>query len=467
MSGEPASCLAIAAAVQSGERTARSVAEEALARARRHQDRWRTFITLTPELARAEADRVDTLVSGGRRLPLAGVPFAVKDLIDVQGVLTTCGSKVFAEEVAGSTATVVEKLLAAGGVPLGKTNMHECAFGFTGENPTFGNCRNPWDAARISGGSSSGSAVAVALGICPVALGSDTGGSIRLPAALCGLVGLKPTYGRVSRVGVAPLSWSMDHVGPLTRTAREAALVLEVLAGEDPADDTSSRRPVPVYTAQLDKPIRGLKVGLPRTGFFQSLQPDVARAVLAASGELASLGAECAQITLPYLDEVLGAHRAIIFSEAASCHQPFLDDRADQYSEQVRLQLQAGLFLPAVDYLKAQRVRRVVRKAWAGTFDSVDCLLVPASQAVATRLGTQSVDLPDGPTPLLHAYLGPLLPFNLSGHPAMSVPCGFSTEGLPIGMQLVGRPFDEATILRVAHQYQEKTDWHRRTPPAP
>lgn len=465
MSSEATSCLAIAAAVQSGERTARSVAEKALAKAQRHQDRWRAFITLTPELALGQADRVDAMVSRRRRLPLAGVPFAVKDLIDVQGVTTTCGSRVFAEQVASSTATVVEKLLAAGGVPLGKTNMHECAFGFTGENPTFGDCPNPWDAARISGGSSSGSALGVALDICPMALGSDTGGSIRLPAALCGLVGLKPTYGRVSRAGVAPLSWSMDHVGPLIRTAREAALVLEVLAGADPADDTSSRRPVPAYTAQLEEPIRGLKIGLLRSGVFRSLEPDVAEALLAASSELESLGAECIEISLPYLDEVLGAHRAIIFSEAASCHQPFLNDRADQYSDRVRLQLQAGLLLPAVDYLKAQRVRRVVRQAWAATFDSVDCLLAPASQAVATRFGTESLDLPGGPTPLLHAYLGPLLPFNLSGHPAMSVPCGFSTGGLPIGMQLVGRPFDETAILRVAHQYQERTEWHRRTPP--
>jgi aspartyl-tRNA(Asn)/glutamyl-tRNA(Gln) amidotransferase subunit A len=256
----------------------------------------------------------------------------------------------------------------------------------------------------------------------------------------------------------------MDHVGPLTRTAKEAAMVLEVLAGHDPADETTSRRPVPQYTAELDKPVRGLKVGLPRTGFFDSLEPDVAQAVNAAVAKLGSLGLEPVDVTLPYLDEVLGAHRSIIFSEAASYHQPWLRDCAELYSEQVRLQLQAGLFLPVVDYLKGQRVRRVVRKAWAETFASVDCLLTPASQAVATRFGSQTVDLPGGPTPLLHAYLGLLLPFNLSGHPALAVPCGFSGEGLPIGMQLVGRPFDEATILRVAHQYQQQTDWHRRFP---
>jgi len=462
MTAEPASCLEIAAAVHSGARTARSVVDAALARAERCQEPFRPFITLTPELARAQAERVDDAVRRGARMPLAGVPLAVKDLIDVEGFRTTCGSRAFADRVAGGTATVVEELIRAGAVLVGKTNMHECAFGFTGENPTFGDCPNPWDTERFCGGSSSGSTLAVALGICPVALGSDTGGSIRLPAALSGLVGLKPTYGRVSRAGVVPLAWSMDHVGPLVRTAREAALVLEVLAGEDPRDHTSSREPVPAYTRYLDEPLDGLRIGLARAGFFDSLEPDVAAAVEAAGDVLASLGARCVDVALPYLDEVLGAHRAIIFSEAAAYHRPFLADRADRYSGPVRLQLEAGLLLPAVDYLQAQRVRRVVRRAWAETFASVDCLVTPASQAVAARFGTQAVDLPQGPTPLLHAYLGLLLPFNLTGHPAMSVPCGFSGDGLPIGMQLVGRPFDEATILRVAHQYQQATDWHRR-----
>jgi aspartyl-tRNA(Asn)/glutamyl-tRNA(Gln) amidotransferase subunit A len=462
MTAKPISCLEIAAAVRSGERSARSVVEESLEKAERCQEPFRAFITLTPELAREQADRVDQRVGRGERLPLAGVPFAVKDLIDVEGFRTTCGSKRFADRVARGTATVVEKLVEAGGVLVGKTNMHECAFGFTGENATFGNCRNPWNPERISGGSSSGSAVAVTLGVCPVALGSDTGGSIRLPAALCGIVGLKPTYGRVSRAGVAPLAWSMDHVGPLVRTAEEAALVLEVLAGADPADETSSRRPVPEYTRELEKPLHGLRIGLPRADFFGSLEADVARAMAAAGEQLALLGAECVEITLPYLAEVLGAHRAIIFSEAASYHQPFLADRAGEYSEFVRLQLEAGLFLPAVDYLKAQRVRRLVGQAWAAPLAGVDCLLTPASQAVAVPFGTPSIDLPGGPVRLLHAYLGLLLPFNLTGHPAIAVPCGFSRDGMPIGMQLVGKPFDEATILRVAHQYQQATGWHRR-----
>ena len=464
MNSRPPSCLEIAAAVQSGRSSARAIIDRALAEAQQQQDQWRSFITLTPELARRQADTVDTLVNQGRWLPLAGVPLAIKDLFDVEGVPTTCGSKVFGDRPAATNATVIQKLVAAGAVVLGKANVHECAFGFTGENPTFGNCKNPWNADRVPGGSSSGSAVAVTLGICPLALGSDTGGSIRLPAALCGLLGLKPTYGRVSRQGVAPLAWSMDHVGPLTRTASEAALVLEVIAGEDPADETASGRPVPRYTAEIDKPLDGVRIGLPRPMFFDSLQTDVAEAIDAAAAQLAAQGAELVETALPHLDEVLGAHRAIIFSEAAAYHQPFLAEKADRYGEDVRIQLQAGCCLTAVDYLRGQRVRRIVRDAWAEVFASVDCLLTPTSLATAVQFGTRSLDLPGGEIPLLHAYLGLTLPFNLTGHPAASVPCGFSKEGLPIGMQIVAKPFDEATLLRVAHQYQKHTDWHRRLP---
>ena len=263
MTNGPPNCLEIAASVQSHERTARVITDEALNAAERFQEEWKPFIKITPDLARRQAEGVDRLAGEGQRLPLAGVPFAVKDLIDVRGLPTTCGSRVFLDHVAGRDATVIQRLVAAGAVLIGKLNMHECAFGFTSENPTFGDCRNPWNPDRIAGGSSSGSAVAVALGICPLTLGSDTGGSIRLPAALCSLVGLKPTYGRVSRAGVVPLSWSMDHVGPLTRTAKEAALALEVLAGSDAADDTTTGRNVPNYSELLDRPLRGLKIGVP------------------------------------------------------------------------------------------------------------------------------------------------------------------------------------------------------------
>ncbi|MDP6467118.1 MAG: amidase [Pirellulaceae bacterium] len=466
MSKTADNCLEIAAKVQSHEKTARQIADEALAKAQRLQEKWRPFIRITPELAWQQAERVDRQVASGRQLPLAGVPFAVKDLINMKDVPTTCGSKVFRDHVAGADATVVQKLIASGAVPLGKLNMHECAFGFTGENPTFGDCRNPWDANRIAGGSSSGSAVAVALGICPVTLGSDTGGSVRLPAALCGLTGLKPTYGRVSRHGVVPLAWSMDHVGPLTRTAEDAALVLEQMAGHDPADGSSSRQRVPQYQDDLEKPLRGLRIGLPQTWFFEALDPEVSQAVEVGIDRLVSLGCERIDVILPHLAEVLGAHRAIIFSEASSYHQPFLAERADRYGDDIRPLLQGGLLLPAVDYLKGQRVRRVVGKAWANVFASIDCLLTPTTPIVATRFGQRTAALPGGERQLVRAYLDFSLPFNLTGHPALSIPCGFSKEGLPIGVHLVGGPFEEGTILRIAHQYQRQTDWHQRTAPA-
>jgi len=459
--------LAIAKAVQTHQRTAVEVAEEALAKAEAHQDEWHAFITLTPELARKQAEQVDQWLAEDKRLPLAGVPFAVKDLFDVGGVATTCGSKVFVDRVAAADAAVVRRLVAAGAVLLGKLNLHECAFGFTGENPHFGDCKNPWDRERIAGGSSSGSAVAVALGICPFTIGSDTGGSIRHPAALCGLVGLKPTYGRVSRSGGVPLSWTMDHVGPLARTATEAAAVLQVIAGRDEADETSSNRPVPDYTAELARPLTGLRIGLPKNWFFEALEPEVAAAVDAAVAQLVKLGARKVEVTLPYMDEAVGAHRAIIFSEASSYYQPYLATAQQpgrpQFGDAIRPLLEAGLLFPAVDYLRAQRMRRTIRAAWSKVFSEVDCLITPTSPLVATHFGQQTAELAGGAKPLVRAYLDLTLPFNLSGHPAVSVPCGFSRDGLPIGAQVVGKPFAEGIVLRVAHQFQQVTDWHRRT----
>ncbi len=460
----PNTCREIASAVQSGELSAREITEHALAQAQRRQERWPVFITLTPELAQRQAHRVDQWLAAGRRLPLAGVPVALKDLIDVQGVRTTCGSHVFEDHFARANATVVRKLVSAGAVILGKTNMHEFAFGFTGANATYGDCPNPWDRQRFAGGSSSGSALAVALGICPLALGSDTGGSIRLPAALCGLVGMKPTYGRVSRRGTVPLSWTMDHLGPLARTAADAAMVLRVIAGRDRTDRTTVRQLVPNYEAALEQPLAGLAIGMPRDGFFRRSVPEVAQAVEKAAGVLTDCGAKCVDVTMPYLEEVLGVHRATIFAEAAAVHRPLLAQSAELYDPAVRLRLQAGLFLPAADYLKAQQARQVIRKAWANVFTSVDCLLTPTAPLPAGRFDQQAVILPTGETTLLQAYLGLTLPLNVTGNPALSVPCGFASDGLPIGMQLVGRLFDEATLLRVAHHYQQQTDWHRREP---
>jgi aspartyl-tRNA(Asn)/glutamyl-tRNA(Gln) amidotransferase subunit A len=454
----------IAEDVQSGKRSARDIAEAALARAEKFQDRYRAFTKITPEIALRGAATVEQRIKNGDKLPLAGVPFAVKDLFDLEGVPTTYGSQVFANRIAKSNATAVQKLVDAGAVCLGKLNLHECAFGFTGENPTFGNARNPWDPSRIAGGSSSGSAIAVALGICPLTLGSDTGGSIRHPSALCGVTGLKPTYGRVSRAGGLPLSWTMDHVGPITRTTADAALVLKLLAGPDPADETASRRPVSDYPSELSARIRGLRIGIMHRWFFEALDAEVAAAVSLALEKLVALGARQVEVDLPLLEEALGAHRAILFPEASSFHRTLLQERAEDYADDIRPLLLAGLFLPAVDYLSALRARRIIRREWAKVFDGIDVLVTPTTPVTATKFGDVTADVPGGPKPLVRAYLDLTLPFNLTGYPAISVPCGFSKAGLPIGMQLVSRPFTESTLLRVAHQYQQETQWHERVP---
>jgi aspartyl-tRNA(Asn)/glutamyl-tRNA(Gln) amidotransferase subunit A len=465
MSAAPATCLSIATDVAGRKRSAREFADEALAKAEKFQHKYRAFIRLTPEIARAQARKVDERVQAGEKLPLAGVPFAVKDLLDVSGVPTTYASKVFADRVAKADATVVKRLVDAGGVCLGKLNLHECAFGFTGANPTFGDTRNPWDAQRIVGGSSSGSALAVALDICPLTLGSDTGGSIRMPCALCGVTGLKPTYGRVSRAGGLPLSWTMDHIGPITRTAADAALVLKILAGADPADETASRRAVPDYPAALAARIRGLRVGIMHEWFFAGLNPEVAGAVTGALEKLVGLGAEQVEVHLPNLPEAVGAHRAILFSEASAFHRPYLATRPHDYADDVRPLLLAGLFLPAVEYLDALRVRRMIRSEWAKVFEKIDLLIAPTTPVTATKFTDTTADVPGGPKPLVRAYLDLTLPFNLTGYPAMSIPCGFSKAGLPIGVQVVGRPFTENVLLRAAHHYQQATDWHTRTAP--
>lgn len=465
MSAAPATCQEIAAAVVGRKRSARDVAAAALMKAERFQEKYRAFIRLTPDLAREQARKVDQRVQAGEKLPLAGVPFAVKDLFEVRGVPTTYGSKVFADRVAKSDAAVVKRLVDAGGVCLGKLNLHECAFGFTGANPTFGDARNPWDPERIGGGSSSGSAIAVALDICPITLGSDTGGSTRMPSALCGVTGLKPTYGRVSRAGGLPLSWTMDHVGPITRTAAEAALVLKILAGPDPADETASRRAVPDYPAELSARIRGLRIGVMHEWFFTALDPEVGGAVTRGLEKLVGLGARQVEVHLPHLEEVVGAHRAILFSEASAFHRPYLAERAQDYADDVRPLLLAGLFLPAVQYLDALRARKIIRREWAKVFEGIDLLIAPTTPVTATKFGETTADVPGGPRPLVRAYLDLTLPFNLTGYPAISIPCGFSKAGLPIGMQLVGRPFTESVLLRAAHQYQQETEWQIRTPP--
>jgi aspartyl-tRNA(Asn)/glutamyl-tRNA(Gln) amidotransferase subunit A len=412
----------------------------------------RCFITLTAEAAMAAAREAESAVTAGRPLgPLHGVPLGLKDLYDTAGVRTTGGSKILADRVPAADATVVRRLREAGMIVLGKLNMVEFAYGPEGRNPHYGHARNPWDAVthRMAGGSSSGSGVAVAARLAPVALGSDTGGSIRIPCSLCGLAGIKPTYGRVSRAGVLPLSWSMDHVGPMTRTVADSALVLGAMAGYDPADPTSSVLPVPDYAAALSGDVRGLRVGLLRAYFLESATPEVRTAVETAARALEKAGAVVDEVALPGVGHVAAGALAVVATEAMTYHAEWLRTRAADYDPDVSSRLMVGAFVSGVHYVRGQQARALIRR-------EVD-------EALA-RHDERDTTLGDGPSDIRSALIRLTRPFNFSGHPACSVPCGFSGGGLPIGMQIVGRPFDEATVLRVGDAYQRVTDWHARRP---
>lgn len=455
----------IAQKVHQGELRPRDLVAQSLRQAEALQPQFKTFITLAPELAQQQTAALEARLVKGERPPLAGVPFAVKDLFDVQGLPTTAGSAVLRNNIAQQTAHVVERLIAAGAILLGKLSLHEFAFGFSGQNPHYGDCVNPWAPDRMAGGSSSGSGVAVATGICPLTLGSDTGGSIRMPAACCGITGLKPTYGRVSRHGVLPLSWSMDHIGPMTRTAEDAALALQVMAGRHPEDEATTKRPVPDYLAELRPNLKGVRIGVMHAWFGSNLTDDVATAYKAALDKLVSLGAVIQEVNLPYLPEVVGAHRAIIFPEASSYHRPLLAEHAAEYGAEIRPLLQGGLFISAVEYLQAQRARRKIRQAWLTEFANIDALATPTLPLIAPQFTDQMAELPGGPRPLVRACLDFTLPFNFSGQPAISIPCGFG-QGIPIGLQLVGKPFGESTLFRIAHQFQRDSKWHLELTPA-
>jgi aspartyl-tRNA(Asn)/glutamyl-tRNA(Gln) amidotransferase subunit A len=427
----------------------------------------RAYITVCEERALAAAREAEgALVAGRAPGPLHGVPIALKDLYDTAGVATTAGSRILADRVPDSDATVVRRLREAGAIVLGKLHMVEFAYGPEGLNAHHGAPRNPWDATseRMPGGSSSGSGVAVAAGLAPAALGSDTGGSIRIPASLCGITGLKPTYGRVSRAGVLPLAWSMDHVGPMTRTVGDAALLLRVMAGYDPADASTSVLPVPDYLAALSGDVKGLRVGLLRAFFLESATPEVRAAVERAAAMLQSAGAIVDEVALPAVAHVAAGAYAVVASEALAYHTGWLASRPDDYDPEVRTRLQLGAFVTGAHYVKGQQVRALVRRDVDAALARRDVLLAPATPLTAPRIDERQTTLGDGPSDVRSALIRLTRPFNFSGHPACAVPCGFSAQGLPIGMQLVGRPFDEATVLRAADAYQRLTDWHTRRP---
>ncbi len=443
------------------------VVQAHLDRVAAHDGTLKAFITVCADAALAAARAAEAaLAAGGPVGPLHGVPIGLKDLFNTAGIRTTGGSTILADAVPAEDATVVARLRAAGAIVLGKLNMHEFAYGPEGLNDHYGLARNPWDpaVARIPGGSSSGSGVAVAAGLVPAALGSDTGGSIRIPAALCGITGIKPTYGRASRAGVLPLAWSMDHVGPMCRSAADCALVLAAMAGYDPADSSTSVLPVPAYAAALTGEIRGLRVGLLRRFFLESAAAEVGAAVEQAARELERLGAVVDEVDLDGMPEVAPASFAIVAAEALAYHAEWMRTRATDYQPDVRERLRMGAFVSGVHYVRGQQLRTVVRRQVDAALARRDVLLAPTTPLAATVAGETHATVGDGPTDVRSALIRLTRPFNFTGHPACSLPCGFTAGGLPIGMQLAGRPFDEATVLRAADAYQRATDWHARRP---
>lgn len=436
------------AALRRGDVSAVELAQAALARIAERNPLLNAYITVTADLALAQARAADEDLQAGRdRGPLHGIPIGVKDLFDTAGVRTTAGSSFFADRVPSADATVVERLRQAGAALTGKHNTHEFAYGTTTMNPHYGPARNPRDPARIPGGSSGGSAVAVADGMCFGALGTDTGGSVRGPASLCGVVGLKPTYGRVSRAGVIPLAWTLDHVGPLARSVEDVALLMNTIAGPDPRDPACADEPVPDFTAGLDRGVSGLRLGLLRAPQMDRAEPEVREAVTRAARMLQSAGAEIMEVEAPLLAEADTISLLLMGPEPAAYHLERLLANPNGFGNDVRSRLEIGAVTPAADYVTAQRARTLLTDQVNAWFGRVDAVLLPATARTAPAIGPGASDV-------MRAYPSPRRPFNITGHPAISVPCGTDSLGLPIGLQIVGRPWDEPTVLRVAAAWE-------------
>lgn len=440
---------------------------ESLKRIERHQPRLNAFVTVTPERALEYARKMDEELARGRsRGPLHGIPVAVKDVFCTKGVRTTCGSALFADFVPEHDAAVVERLEAAGAVLAGKTSLHELAYGITSNNPHFGAVHNPWDTGRIPGGSSGGSGAAVAAGMVFMALGTDTGGSIRIPASFCGVVGLKPTTGRVSRYGVLPLDFTLDHVGPLTRRVRDAAVTLDVLAGHDPRDESSSRVPVRDHLPDGRASIRGLRVGVPENFYFDRLDPEVDKAARAMVQIASELGAEIVGVRVPDIEAINTIGRVILLVEASAVMARYLDER-QKFGRDVLALLDQGRLIAAADYVNAQRLRRLQRHEFAEIWRQADCLLVPTTPTAAPEIGQTEVPLGGKNEDVRLASTRLVRALNVLGVPALSMPCGVTAGGLPIGLQIVGPPFREDRVLLVGAALEDAAGIHDRKPPLP
>ncbi|MEU5951140.1 amidase [Streptomyces sp. NPDC047525] len=443
-----------ARAVAAGELSPVELTDSVLERIAAVEDRLQAYVTVAADAARrAAADAEREIARGRSRGPLHGIPMGLKDLIDVKGMPTTASSRVRADHVAEGDSTVAARLSEAGAVLLGKTHTHEFAYGLTTPQT-----HNAWDDSRVAGGSSGGSAVAVAAGEATFALGTDTGGSIRVPAALNGVVGLKPTYDLISRHGVTSLSWSLDHVGPLTRTVRDAALVLDALVGQgryDPAGHAA-------VTGGRDSPgagdLSGLRVGVPRNHYFERISPEVEESVRRAIGQLQDLGAELVEVEIPMARYFQAIQWGLMVPEATSYHEGTLRSTPDLYAPDVRVLLEAGELVTAGDYLRAQRARALMREAWARMLGHVDVIAAPAVPMTAVKSGQDSVEWADGTVEAVSdSYVRLSAPANITGVPALTLPVGQDHAGMPIGMQLMGRPRGEATVLRAGHAYEVAT----------
>lgn len=474
--------LTLSEGLARGEYSSVEIVRDYLDRIQKLDPQLNSFITVTPDLALAQAAAADEMRRQGKATPLTGIPIAHKDIFCTLGVKTTCGSKMLSNFIAPYDATVVIKCQQAGMVTLGKTNMDEFAMGSSNENSFFGPVKNPWRLTTVPGGSSGGSAAAVAAGLAPVSTGTDTGGSIRQPASLCGLTGLKPTYGRVSRYGMIAYASSLDQCGPFTRTAADAALVMGALAGFDPKDSTCIDHEVPDYTKTLNDSLQGLRIGLPKEYFTAELNPAIKACLTTAIDELIRQGAEIKEITLPHTHLAIPAYYVIAPAECSSnlsrydgvrfgyrCEHPQdLDDlykrsRSEGFGEEVKRRIMVGTYALSAGfydayYLKAQKIRRLISQDFQQALQEVDVIIGPTCPETAFPLGAKTSDP-------ITMYLSDLytIAANLAGLPALSIPAGFC-QGLPVGMQLIGNYFNEAKILNIAHQYQQVTAWHQQTP---
>lgn len=429
------------------------IVQETLARIERLDARLNSYLTVTAESALRQARQAETEIRAGRaRGPLHGVPYAAKDLLDTRGIRTTVGSKIMADRVPDRDAAIIERLSAAGAVLLGKTGMHEWAYGITSANPHFGPVRNPWDTERIPGGSSGGSAAALAAGLCAFSLGSDTGGSIRIPAAICGIAGLKPTFGSVSRAGAFPLGDTLDTLGPFALRVEDLALVYAAIADFEAE---------PRWRLLLD----GIALGVPTDFYWQNLAPDVEAAARDALRVFESLGAELEPVEVPDIETFNDLHRLILLAEATSVHRRRLAERREDFGEDVRALLEQGLSVLATDYLEAQRARRAFRRDFGAAFERVDALLAPAVPVQTAGIGELEIRVRGKLENVRLATTRNIRALNLTALPVLSVPCGFQADGLPVGLQIVGPEGAERKILKIGRAYEKATDWHLRTPP--